>query len=85
MSNWSPCPRCESKRVQKVSKWGVSLFFLGAASLFIWLGFLFPIVWFLIPVFLILAIVILFGKSTWQCQDCKHSWTIKKDTKKHSL
>ncbi len=78
--NWSPCPRCGSNRVQKISKWAVAFAFFFGGSLFIWLGFLLPILWLGVPIGFILGIVSLFGKTSWQCRDCKHSWPVKKQT-----
>lgn len=76
--NWSSCPRCGSNRVQKISKWAVAFAFFFGGSLFIWLGFLLPILWLGVPIGFILGIASLFGKTSWQCQDCKYSWPIKK-------
>lgn len=78
MDNWSTCPRCESNRVQKISKWAFALAMFGAAGCLIWIGIFFPPLWFAVPVLIILSIVMLFGRDTWQCQDCKHSWAVKK-------
>lgn len=77
--NWSPCPRCGSNRVQKVSKWVIAFAFFFGGSFFIWLGILFPLLWLAVPIAFIIGIIIaLFGKNSWQCQDCKFSWPMKK-------
>lgn len=78
MENWSKCPRCESNRVQKVSKVAASIAFFASGGMFIWIGLLIPFLWILVPVCFALAVLVLFGKSTWQCQDCKHTWKIEK-------
>lgn len=78
MDNWSTCPRCHSNRVQKVSKWIAPITFFATSGCCIWIGFLFPPVWIAVPILWVLSLVLLFGKDTWQCQDCKKTWVVKK-------
>lgn len=82
LDNWSTCPRCDSNRVQKMSKWAFSLTFFGGAGCLLWVGFLFPPIWIAVPVLLIMSFVMLFAKDVWQCQDCKKSWAVKKNKNK---
>jgi hypothetical protein len=35
-------------------------------------------VWIAVPILWVLSLVLLFGKDTWQCQDCKKTWVVKK-------
>ena len=76
--SWAPCPRCGSKRAQKQSKWAGAIALFGSAGCLIWVGFLIPLLWFLVPVLLILSFLMVFTQDTWQCQDCKHSWIVKR-------
>lgn len=78
LDNWSLCPRCNSNRAQKISKWVMPLSFFSSAGCFIWLGLLFPPLWIMVPVLFVLAIIMLVGKDMWLCQDCKHKWVVKK-------
>ena len=78
MDNWSPCPRCGSNRVQKISKWAMVMSLFGAGGCLLWIGIFFPPLWLLVPIILIASFVMMFGKSTWQCQDCKKTWIAKK-------
>jgi len=80
--NWTPCPRCGSNRVQKISKWTYFLTFFAGSGCLIWLGIIFPLFWFLVPVLWILSVVMLFGHDVWQCQDCKYTWKVQKVKKK---
>lgn len=80
MDNWSPCPRCGSNRVEKLGKWAVSFIFFGGAGIFMFLGFLLPILWIAVPIMFILSVVSLFGKDTWRCKDCNYSWVDKKSS-----
>ena len=78
MDNWSTCPRCQSNRVQKISKWIAPIALFATSGCLIWVGLLFPPVWLAIPVLWVLALIMLFGKDVWQCQDCKKAWPAKK-------
>lgn len=78
LDNWSRCPRCDSNRVQKISKWASFLALFGSAGCLMWVAILFPPLWIAVPVLIILAFFMLLGKDTWQCQDCKKTWIVKK-------
>lgn len=80
MDNWSPCPRCNSNKVKEINKWLMSLGVFGSSGCLIWVGFLFPPLWLLVPILMIISFIMLFGKSAWQCQDCNYTWTKKKTT-----
>jgi len=72
---WRPCPRCESKRVDTMSKAFFILMFLGTGSMLFWLGFLF------FPFFIISALLMLMAPlgfilpKMYQCKDCNYTWT----------
>lgn len=75
--DWSPCPRCGSNRVQKVYKWAIVISLLAAAGCFVWIGLFFPLLWIAIPILVVLSFISIFGKDSWQCQDCKKMWEVK--------
>ena len=75
---WEPCPRCGSKKVQGRSKWAMAMASFGMAGCLIWVGLLFPLLWILVPVFFLVSVLLCFGKSQWECQDCKFTWEVGK-------
>lgn len=76
--DWSPCPRCGSARVVVISKWVLPFVAWGLGGCFLIVGFAFPPLWLLIPVFIILAFAGVFGKTRLSCQDCQLNWNPKK-------
>lgn len=73
------CPKCESKRVVKMSKAVMALVIICVGSfVFFVLGFLFPLFWVGIPACWVLGLLMLLGTSVYQCQYCRHSWPVPK-------
>lgn len=79
MENWTPCPRCGSNRVQKMSKWALSIAFLSSAGCLIWVAFLIPPLWIAVLILILLGIITPLGKSFWQCKDCNYTWDVKEN------
>lgn len=73
-NNTITCPHCDSSNVQKINR--LALF--AGSGCAVLLGIFFPPVLLLIPVLLSMAILTLFRESSWQCQDCEHTWVINK-------
>ena len=79
--NWSRCPRCNSNRVQKANFTVPVIIF--AFLLFFPGSLLFVAIWqplWILSLILpgILILILLLHPGTWECQDCKLTWPIKK-------
>ena len=77
--HWEPCPKCEGKKVKTNGKLFWFLLFLGSGSVLIWLGFLFPPIWFIAIALIVGSPIGFILPAVNQCQDCKHSWAVKKN------
>ena len=78
MSSWEPCPRCESKRVEVRGK---SFWFLvpfASGGCLVWLGLLFPLLWILAILLILLSPLGFFMPKVLHCKDCNYSWKAPK-------
>ena len=76
--NWSPCPRCGSNRVQVKSKIEMFSAFIKLSIVLFLCGIFSVLFLWLIPIAMIIAVVLLFTKKSYECQDCKYWWDDKK-------
>lgn len=68
------CPRCESYRTQKLSKFGTFLTLIGTGSCSIWIGFLFPPMWILSALLIIASPLGFLVPKMTICKECNYSW-----------
>jgi hypothetical protein len=80
-SDWVPCGKCGSPETQKIGPGLMGFASLLMAGCLLWI----PIIgWVLAPIFLLVAIVLWVwalvpsGRLTFQCQACKHWFTVPK-------
>ena len=71
---WEKCPRCESNRVIQLGK--VALFFilLGSGSCLIWVGLLFPPIWIVAGLLILLSPAGFLIPKMNMCKDCNEVW-----------
>ena len=82
MSNtWEPCPRCESKKVKSLGKWATFLLLIGTGSCLMWVGILFWPLWIFAGLLILGSPIGFFLPVMNRCEDCNHSWPVKKKSK----
>jgi len=71
---WEPCPRCGSKKVQTIGKLYLFLILIGTGSCLFWVGFLFPPIWIVSGLLVLVSPIAFFQKKVNQCQECNYAW-----------
>lgn len=81
-ADWVPCPKCGNANTRRIGPGLMGFGSLVMGSCLLWI----PIIgWVLAPIFLVLAVVfwiwglIPSGRISFQCQNCKSWFTLRKD------
>ncbi len=71
------CPECGSKKVEYVSKGGMALNLFSTSLGLLPISIFIPFMLWVSGVCMVLAILVPFGTSFWQCKECKTSFLEK--------
>jgi hypothetical protein len=72
------CPGCQSKKVRRLGKLAFFCIISAVHSFFLLFGFLFPPLWIVAAIALLLLPLTLFSKPVAYCLDCKKSYPLRK-------
>lgn len=68
------CPRCNSYKTEKSNKFIIFLSLFATGGCLIWVGFLFPLIWIIAALLILVSPLGFLVPKMTTCNDCKYSW-----------
>lgn len=73
------CERCGSFKTMKIGKFMIFIIILIISSMTLFIGLLFPPLWIVTGLLILLSPISFFVEPFWQCQECNHTWKIEEN------